>query len=331
MECGPNSKDHITVIMGPTGSGKSQLSIDLSLHFPSSFEIINADKIQLYKGLDITTNKIPLSLRKRVPHHLLAHLDPTHGEISALHFRSIASSKIADLISRRKLPLLVGGSNSFIHALVVDQYYEPAEEDNGFGFGLGPAKFRYDCCFLWLDVSVQVLLEYLCRRVYDMLEKGMFEELAKFAESDSDGNALRKAIGVPEFERYFRRYGKSTRPEGDLDRSTCYEEAVEAIKENTCRLAERQMQKIQRLRLAGWDLQRLDATDAFRAALASDSAGFQEAWARDVVGPSVRIVRRFLDGGRLYEESGSAVPRRTAEGCSKTCIYCGACDSNSSA
>ncbi|KAJ8622874.1 hypothetical protein MRB53_031403 [Persea americana] len=295
MESDPNTKDPITVIMGATGTGKSQLSMDLSLHFPS--EIINADKIQLYKGLDITTNKIPLPHRRQVPHHLLGQLDPTHGPISALDFLSIASSKISDIISRQNLPLVVGGSNSFIHALVTDRY-EPTQENDGFGFGLGPARFRYECCFLWVDVSVQVLFEYLCRRVDDMLEMGMFEELAEFSGSESCRNGLRSAIGVPEFDRYFRRYGRSARPEGDSDRSACFEEAVEAIKENTCRLAERQIEKIQRLRSSGWDLHRFDATDAFRAALESDSAGYREDWAHNVVEPSVRVVERFLEGGR---------------------------------
>ncbi|KAL0380768.1 UNVERIFIED_CONTAM: Adenylate isopentenyltransferase 1, chloroplastic [Sesamum angustifolium] len=61
----------IVVIMGPTGCGKSKLSVDLASRFFPSSEIINSDKIQVYRGLDITTNKISLPERKNVRHHLL--------------------------------------------------------------------------------------------------------------------------------------------------------------------------------------------------------------------------------------------------------------------
>ncbi|KAL0326992.1 UNVERIFIED_CONTAM: Adenylate isopentenyltransferase 1, chloroplastic [Sesamum angustifolium] len=57
----------IVVIIGPTGCGKSKLSVDLASRFFPSSEIINSDKIQVYRGLDITTNKIPLPDRKRPP------------------------------------------------------------------------------------------------------------------------------------------------------------------------------------------------------------------------------------------------------------------------
>lgn len=289
MACGHNKddKNKILVIMGATGTGKSQLSIDLSLHFPS--EIINADKIQVYRGLDITTNKTPLPDRRGVPHHLLGHFDPSLGEISPLHFRSLASSKITGVHSRLNLPIVVGGSNSFIHALVSDRCE--------LGFGCGPAEFRYRCCFLWVDVSSDVLSEYLSRRVDDMLDMGMFEELAGFFLSGSNPPGLRKAIGVPEFEHYFKCFGGSAAPGGDLQRKVAFEEAVDAIKQNTCRLAERQLGKIQRLRSTGWNLHRLDATEAFRAAMASDTVRSRDVWVREVVGPSLKIVRRFLDGG----------------------------------
>ncbi|MEI4850535.1 isopentenyl transferase family protein, partial [Klebsiella pneumoniae] len=60
-------KPNIVVIMGATGSGKSRLAIDLASHFP--IEIINADSMQVYQGLDVLTNKVPLQEQKGVPHH----------------------------------------------------------------------------------------------------------------------------------------------------------------------------------------------------------------------------------------------------------------------
>ncbi|KAA8532705.1 hypothetical protein F0562_032738 [Nyssa sinensis] len=154
-----------------------------------------------------------------------------------------------------------------------------------------------------------VLNQYLSKRVDEMLELGMFEELAKFyGESDSETRSrlsLIKAIGVPEFEKYFRKFppGGSdlvgTNPDEDAAmRRVVYEEAVRAIKDNTCQLAKRQLGKILRLKDAGWNLRRLDATEAFKAALGvagSDSGRMSDIWEKQVVEPSVKIVKRFLE------------------------------------
>ncbi|KAL0408869.1 UNVERIFIED_CONTAM: Adenylate isopentenyltransferase 1, chloroplastic [Sesamum radiatum] len=100
----------IVVILGPTGCGKSKLSVDLASRFFPSSEIINSDKIQVYRGLDITTNKIPLPDRKNVPHHLLGEFDSSesHPEFTPSDFRSSASLTISQILSRRKIPFIVG-------------------------------------------------------------------------------------------------------------------------------------------------------------------------------------------------------------------------------
>jgi len=89
---------------------------------------------------------------------------------------------------------------------------------------------------------------YLRKRVDDMIDSGMAEELAEFYESKIDewepNAGLRKAIGVSEFEEYF---GMKENNDQVL-KEEVFEEAVRAVKENTCRLAERQMEKIQWLR-----------------------------------------------------------------------------------
>ncbi|KAL7001133.1 Transferase of alkyl or aryl groups [Sarracenia purpurea var. burkii] len=306
-------KQKIVVIMGPTGCGKSRLSIDLaSRFFPS--EIINSDKMQVYRGLDITTNKIPMSDRLGVPHHLLGDLDlPTahhHPDLTPSQFRSLAVSTISAVLSRSNLPLIVGGSNSFIYALAVNQFDPDSDVFDESYLGPVCSELQYDCCFLWVDVSIPVLNQYLAKRVDDMLDSGMFDELAEYFESeklhDSDstrsGKGLRKAIGVPEFEPYFKKFppgaAPDTHPKEDQVRRVAYEEAVRAIKENTCRLAKRQVEKIMRLRSAGWDLQRLDATEAFRTAAGlcgSDPGNPSDIWEQQVVQPSVKIVKQFLE------------------------------------
>ncbi|KAL1295904.1 hypothetical protein HN51_056722 [Arachis hypogaea] len=297
-------KDKVVVIVGATGSGKSRLSLDLaSLSFPFS-ELINSDKMQVYNGLEITTNKIPIHERKGVPHHLLGDVSPAHGEFSPSDFRRRAGEIISDITSRNKLPIVVGGSNSFVHALLVERFDPELNVFDG-DAEISP-ELRYECCFLWVDISFNVLRDYLLKRVDDMLDSGMVEELAEFFDRDSPDlelesasrTGLRKAIGVPEFDRFFKLY-----PPGCHDslRAGAYEKAVRAIKDNTCQLAKRQIQKIHRLKAAGWDLRRLDATEAFRVLMTSGRDGganggdrWSDVWGRDVLEPSVKIVRRFL-------------------------------------
>lgn len=271
------------VIMGATGTGKSKLSIDISSMF--SGEVVNSDKIQVYKGLDITTNKMPIADRCGVPHHLLGELDPCGGELPPGGFRSLASSCIAGIAARGRRPVLAGGSNSYIHALLAE-HYDPRSDPFG---SVRRERFRYRCCFLWVDVDAAVLGEYLDRRVDEMIGDGMVDELEAYfaAGGDRDHAGLGKAIGVPEFKKYFEK-GKS---------AAGFEMAVAEIKENTRRLAETQVRKIKRLVERGWALRRLDASAVIAAKLCGAGKDKQvEAWERDVVGPSIEAVRHFLDG-----------------------------------
>ncbi|XP_037497070.1 tRNA dimethylallyltransferase 2 isoform X3 [Jatropha curcas] len=108
-------KPEVVVIMGPTGSGKSKLAIDLATNFP--IEIINADSMQVYHSLDVLTNKVPFHDQKGVPHHLLGNISP-NVEFTAKEFRDSAIPIINEIWSRNCLPVIVGGTNYYIQALV---------------------------------------------------------------------------------------------------------------------------------------------------------------------------------------------------------------------
>lgn len=284
------------VIMGPTGSGKSKLSIDLTSRFFTNSEIINSDKIQLYNGLNITTNKITLQDQLGVTHHLLGAINSS-SSLTPLEFRSLASHCISNITSRNKLPFIVGGSNSLIYALLSKKFnpntnifHDPKPDTNPIS-----QELQYKCCFLYVHVALPTLNQYLSKRVDEMLDSGMLKELQEFYESgeiDSvSQTGLRQAIGIPELERYI----KSTNCTNfDKDAAkTMYDDAIKEIKENTWQLAKRQEEKIQRLREIGWDLQKIDATEAFTASLNGERVG--EIWERNVVEPSVKIVKRFLE------------------------------------
>lgn len=107
-------------IVGPTGSGKSNMAINISLELAKhgiKAEIVNADAMQFYKGMDIGTAKIPLSERAGVTHHLLDWLE-INEENTAARYQVEARKVIAELIEEGIVPIVVGGSMLYIAALI---------------------------------------------------------------------------------------------------------------------------------------------------------------------------------------------------------------------
>ncbi len=101
-------------ILGPTGIGKSGLSLSVAAALDG--EIVNADSIQTYRGLEIGTSKPTASDRDLVPHHLLDFLDPAE-RFSAGEFAHRAASVVAEIRRRSRLPLVVGGNGFYLRAL----------------------------------------------------------------------------------------------------------------------------------------------------------------------------------------------------------------------
>jgi tRNA dimethylallyltransferase len=113
-----NDKKIIAVI-GPTCTGKSELSTYLAevLHG----EIINADSMQVYKHFDIGTAKPDIALRNKISHHLINVVEPFE-EFNAAIFKERADESIQEIWSRKKTPILVGGTGLYIKALVYDLF-----------------------------------------------------------------------------------------------------------------------------------------------------------------------------------------------------------------
>lgn len=103
----------VIAVVGPTGSGKSDLAVNLALELDG--EVINADAMQFYRGMDIGTAKITLAERKGVPHHLLDILDVTE-EASVSDFQQQARSIVNDIHARGKRAILAGGSGLYVRA-----------------------------------------------------------------------------------------------------------------------------------------------------------------------------------------------------------------------
>ena len=105
----------VIAVVGPTGSGKSDLAVELALKLDG--EVINADAMQFYRGMDIGTAKLTDAECKGVPHHLLDILDVTE-EASVSEFQQHARAAIADIHSRGKRAILAGGSGLYVRAAV---------------------------------------------------------------------------------------------------------------------------------------------------------------------------------------------------------------------
>ncbi|MER2135271.1 MAG: tRNA (adenosine(37)-N6)-dimethylallyltransferase MiaA [Arthrobacter sp.] len=103
----------VLAVVGPTGTGKSDLGVALARHLGG--EIINADSMQFYRGMDIGTAKLPEAERGGIPHHLLDILDVTE-EASVSAFQAQAREAMDEIRSRGKYPILVGGSGLYIRA-----------------------------------------------------------------------------------------------------------------------------------------------------------------------------------------------------------------------
>lgn len=107
----------VVAVVGATAAGKSDLAVDLALRLGG--EVINADSMQLYRGMDIGTAKLGLAERRGVPHHLLDIWDVTHAA-SVAEYQRLSRAAIGDLHVRGRVPLLVGGSGLYVRAALDD-------------------------------------------------------------------------------------------------------------------------------------------------------------------------------------------------------------------
>ncbi len=112
-------------VIGPTGSGKSALALELAERLPAA-EIINADAMQLYRGMDIGTAKLPVAERRGITHHQLDVLEVTETATVARYQRD-AVADVAAVTARGAVPIIVGGSMLYLQSLL-DDWQFPATD-----------------------------------------------------------------------------------------------------------------------------------------------------------------------------------------------------------
>ena len=121
--------NHLVAIVGPTGSGKSQLALHLAQLF--SGEIVSADSRQVYRYMDIGTAKPSPKELSLVPHHLINIINPDET-FSLAQYQALAYKTIKDIHQRHKLPLLVGGSGLYVWAVLEGWRIPPVPPDPEF-------------------------------------------------------------------------------------------------------------------------------------------------------------------------------------------------------
>jgi len=119
----------ILIIAGPTAVGKSKMAAAAAKERVG--EVISADSMQIYRGMDIGTAKLTCAEMQGVPHHLIDELDPDEPYSAAI-FQKMADERIAGIVAQGKLPIICGGTGFYINALLFGADFNAGDEDTGY-------------------------------------------------------------------------------------------------------------------------------------------------------------------------------------------------------
>lgn len=254
----------LIVIVGPTGVGKTKLSVELAKR--CNAEIINADSMQVYRGLDIGTAKIKEEEKEGIPHHLFDIVDVTTC-YTVYDYQKDCRQKIEEITQRGKRVILVGGTGLYLKAALFQyefqdgvkddlfleftnqellekiKQYDPAckiHENNRRRLVRTLNKYQnqepkaihgncplYPFLMIGLTTSREVLYDKIDRRVEKMIEEGLEREVFSFYQQNLHTKALQTGIGYKEFYHYF-------------DGTMSKEEVISLIQKNSRHYAKRQ-------------------------------------------------------------------------------------------
>ncbi len=120
-----NRDNNLLILLGPTGVGKTAISIKLAQKMPD-IEIISADSMQIYKYMDIGTAKPKKSILKIIKHHMIDIIDPS-DDFDVTKYNKLATEIILDVFKRGKMPILMGGSGLYISSIINPLFTGPAK------------------------------------------------------------------------------------------------------------------------------------------------------------------------------------------------------------
>ena len=253
----------IIAIVGPTGIGKTALSIGLAKHYKA--EIINFDAMQVYKKMNIGTAKVTEEEMDGVVHHLLSYVD-VNTNYSVYDYQKDARSLIDKLLKEKKNIIMVGGTGLYLKATLYDYRFREEEEstdyddlsneellkriskynyeakdkdnrrrlvrelkklENNIDIDNNGNKLLYDAEIVGLTTDRETLYDRINKRVDIMIENGLVDEINSLKESFTTSKALKTAIGYKEFIPYF-------------NNEISINEVIDKIKQNSRHYAKRQ-------------------------------------------------------------------------------------------
>lgn len=142
--------EKILVVTGPTATGKTALSVELAKKLGG--EIVSADSMQIYRGMDIGTAKVTKAEMQNIPHHMIDIADPSE-DYSVSRYVEEADAAVRGILSRGRLPIVAGGTNLYIDSLIAGLDFAEKAEDAALRESLNK---QYD------DIGGEAMLEHLC-------------------------------------------------------------------------------------------------------------------------------------------------------------------------
>ena len=205
----------IYCIIGPTGVGKTKLSIMLAKKLNA--EIINCDSMQVYKELNVGVAKATKEEQEGIKHHLLS-IKSVNEDYSVFEYQKDARKLIDKFIEEKKDVIVVGGTGLYLKALLYDYTFDEKNNKN---------KKLYDFKLIGLTRDRKILYENIDKRVDIMVKNGLLEEVKALYDKNIRTRAINTAIGYKELYEYF-------------DNNISLEEALDKIKQSSRRYAKRQ-------------------------------------------------------------------------------------------
>lgn len=141
--------EKILVVTGPTATGKTALSVELAKKLGG--EIVSADSMQIYRGMDIGTAKVTKAEMQNIPHHMIDIADPSE-DYSVSRYVEEADAAVRGILSRGRLPIVAGGTNLYIDSLIAGLDFAEKAEDAALRESLNK---QYD------DIGGEAMLEHL--------------------------------------------------------------------------------------------------------------------------------------------------------------------------
>lgn len=254
----------IIVIVGPTGVGKTKLSVELAKKVNA--EIINGDSMQVYKQLNIGTAKATEEEKQNIPHHLFDIVNPS-DMYTVFDYQKDGRKKIDEILSKGKRAVIVGGTGLYIKSLLYDYRFNVETKEYDFSNLTNEELYNkikqindanvvhinnrkrlertltkllnnssvsndgnnklYDFSVIGLTTDRGNLYNIINNRVDKMIESGLLEEVKFLYDKNINSKAINTGIGYKELYKYF-------------SNEISLEQAIEEIKKNSRRYAKRQ-------------------------------------------------------------------------------------------